>query len=69
MARKKKKEEDMPSSTSRHKPRKMVPIQERLHALLKELAERNDRPMSREIRTAIISHLEKAGLWPPTQAS
>ena len=50
-----------------HKPRKMFWLAREIHAQLKLLAEQNDRPMSREIRAAIINHLRENGLWPPAQ--
>ena len=52
---------------ARPKLRKMLWIADEIHAQLKLLAEKNDRPMSREIRAAVIKHLRESGLWPPAQ--
>lgn len=43
----------------------MVRVPPDLHALLKELAEQNSRPLSWELRLAITTHLRAAGKWPP----
>jgi hypothetical protein len=49
----------------RHKARNMVALHPDLHRQLKKLAERNNRPLSWELRKLIIDHLEQEGLWPP----
>lgn len=36
-----------------------------VHGQLKILAERNNRPLTRELRALIIQHLEENDLWPP----
>jgi predicted HicB family RNase H-like nuclease len=48
-----------------HKAKKMFRVDDDLHAVYKALAERNDRPMSRELRAALIKHAREQGMWPP----
>jgi predicted DNA-binding protein len=45
------------SSTDRHKPYKLVRIPMELYQRIKDLAERNDRPTSREVKRALEAHL------------
>ena len=54
-------------ATDRHKPRKMVPLPLAVHRLLKEMADRNDRPLSRELKRIITKAAEDAGLPPPEE--
>ncbi len=67
----KKKRDDQPaegqqsSGKDRHASRTMVRLQQDVHRQLKKLAERNSRPLTWELRLALIHHLEEAGLWPP----
>jgi hypothetical protein len=49
----------------RHLPRSMVALPPRMHRQLKKLAERNNRPVSWELRHVVQKHLEENGLWPP----
>lgn len=70
MANKRKKETDVPITaepTDQHRARKMFRIEDDIHRGYKILARRNDRPMSREFRAALIEHLRKNGLWPVPQ--
>jgi hypothetical protein len=46
----------------------MVRVQDDVHELMKQLAERNSRPLSWEVRLALIAHLQAAGMWPPPPA-
>ena len=70
MAKKKPNSDKPKNEKSRdyHVSRKMVRLPPEIHRQFKILSERNDRPMSREIRTALIRHLRDAGLWPPEPA-
>ena len=61
MVNRKKKE----SAGDQHKAQKMFRAEDDIHAGYKKLAEKNDRPMSREIRAALIKHLKENGMWPP----
>jgi hypothetical protein len=54
-----------PKAGDRHGPRNLVNVPPEVHAQLRKLAERNCRPISWELRLALIKHLEEAGLWPP----
>jgi predicted DNA-binding protein len=42
----------------RHLPHRLVRIPEELYQRLQELAERTDRPVSREVRRALEAHLK-----------
>lgn len=46
-------------STSRHKPRKMVPIPLELYEEAAELAAKGGRPVTWEIRMAIREHIDR----------
>ncbi len=48
----------------RHTSKKMFRIEDDIHRGYRILADRNDRPMSREVRAALIKHLKENGLWP-----
>jgi hypothetical protein len=52
-----------------HKSRGMIRLPEELHLLLKELADRNERAMTRELRIALVKHLKENGMWPPAEES
>jgi hypothetical protein len=49
----------------RHASHMMVRLPEDVHRQLKLLAERNNRPLTWELRGVLIKHLEENGLWPP----
>jgi hypothetical protein len=49
----------------RHTSRTLVGIPKDVHAQLAKLAERNNRPLTWELRALIIKELEAAKLWPP----
>lgn len=51
----------------RHTNRIMIAVDLELHAQLKELAERNERPLTRQVRMVLIEALRKELLWPPRQ--
>jgi predicted DNA-binding protein len=44
-------------SADRHLPYKLVRMPVALYELLKKLADRNDRPVTRELRRAVEAHL------------
>jgi predicted DNA-binding protein len=46
------------SDRDRHLPYKLVRIQKALYDRLRELADRHDRPLTRELRRAIEAHLK-----------
>ena len=50
---------------SRHKDRHMVALPGDLYDLLRQLSEREDRPIRHEIMRAIRAHLRANGLLPP----
>jgi hypothetical protein len=50
--------------TDQHKSRGMIRLPEELHTLLKELAEKNERAMTRELQIALVKHLQENGMWP-----
>jgi hypothetical protein len=54
-----------PRSRDRHKARKTISLEPGLYAHLQALADRNDRPLAREVRRILIDHLKREGLWPP----
>jgi predicted HicB family RNase H-like nuclease len=56
-------------AADRHLSGKMVRLSEDLHAQMVRLAERNDRPLTREIRRVLVAALEAEGLWPPPGTS
>lgn len=61
------KEKPVPATEApadRHTSKKMFRVSEDIHRGFTILSERNDRPMSREVRTALIKHLREHGLWP-----
>lgn len=67
MAKRKSKEQKVAKTvevTESSVAKKMVRVDDQIHAGFKKLAERNDRPMSREYRAAHIRHLKENGLWP-----
>lgn len=70
MAKKKRTEEkSVPPHTTeppvdRHLSRNMVRLPPAVHRQLKRLAERNNRPLSWELRRIVIDALEQNGLWP-----
>jgi len=49
----------------RHTSRVLVGIPAEVHAQLKLLAARNDRPLTWEIRALLVKALEAEKLWPP----
>jgi hypothetical protein len=49
----------------RHLSHHLVRLPADVHQQLKKLADRNNRPMSWELRHLVIRHLEENGLWPP----
>jgi predicted transcriptional regulator len=51
-------------NADRHRSKAMVRLDDEVHAQLKKLAERNNRPLSWEIKSILIKALERAGLWP-----
>ncbi len=55
----------VPATKDKHKAKKMFRINDELHGLFRELAEKNDRPMSRELKAALTDYLKKHGMWPP----
>jgi hypothetical protein len=63
----KKKPTDHQPPTDQHKAKGMIRLPEELHALLKQLADRNERAMTRELRIALVKHLQENGLWPPKE--
>jgi hypothetical protein len=65
------KRKNPPSSNQkdRHLPFRFVRLPEQLHRQMKKLAERNNRPLSWELRALLIEHLTANGLWPPTEES
>ena len=65
MAKRKKKEQNVDAVGDQHAAKKMFRVEDDIHAGYKALAEKNDRPMSREVRAALIKHLKDNGLWPP----
>lgn len=74
MASRKKKKVSPVSKTEappdQHKVTKQFRVDDDLHRGIKLLAERNDRPMSREFRAAIVRHLRENNMWPvPTPVS
>jgi hypothetical protein len=57
------------SPADRHKPRKMVGLPPRVYHLLRELARRNKRPLTWEIRRLVEEEAERMGLEvPPPEA-
>lgn len=54
-----------PPDEDRHLSHAMVRLPADVHQQLKILAERNNRPLTRELRALIIRHLEENDLWPP----
>jgi hypothetical protein len=56
-------------AADRHLSGKMVRIEDDVHAALQRLAADNDRPLTRELRRAVIAWLEAAGKWPPPGTS
>lgn len=65
----KKPEDKVPAATTdRHSSKKMFRIEDDIHRGFKILADRNDRPMSREVRSALVKHLRDNGLWPVPHA-
>jgi hypothetical protein len=67
MAKKPRKVKPMQTAqpTDRHRSKAMARIPEDVYDLMKELAARNSRPFSWELRLALIEHLQRNGLWPP----
>ncbi len=59
----------VPATKDKHLAKKMVRVDDTIHALFRELAEENNRPMSRELRSAHIEYLKKHGKWPPPPKS
>lgn len=57
------------AGADKHASKKMFRVPDDIHRQLKILADRNDRPMSREIRAALIRHLRDNGLWPPAESA
>jgi hypothetical protein len=55
------------SSEDRHLSHRMLRVPEDLYLQFKKLAERNDRPMSWELRRALVELLTANGLWPPEE--
>ncbi len=53
-----------PRSQDRHKARKSVSVHPALHAQMKQLARRHDRPVQWEFRRAIAEYLQKNGITP-----
>jgi hypothetical protein len=47
----------------------MLRVPEDLYLQFKKLAERNDRPMSWELRRILVEILTTNGLWPPNADS
>lgn len=54
---------------SRHGPRNMIALPDDVYEGLKELAERNDRPITRQVKSIIIEVLRREGLWPRPASS
>ncbi len=67
MAERKKKKDDKPKDESRS--RHMVRLSEEEHAMLKELADKNDRKIVAELRIALRNHFKAAGMSPPGASS
>jgi predicted DNA-binding protein len=44
-------------SSDRHLPYKLIRVPDELYRRLKELADKNDRPISRELKRALEAHL------------
>jgi hypothetical protein len=57
------------SSEDRHLSHRMLRVPEDLYLQFKKLAERNDRPMSWELRRVLVELLTANGLWPPGEES
>lgn len=51
-------------TADRHKSQKMFRLDLDIHEALKEICEEEDRPISREIRSALIDRLKAKGKWP-----
>lgn len=66
IAMSKKKPSSEPSKDQHRSPH-MVRLAADVYEAMKSLAAENDRPMTREIRQALIAHLEAAGHWPPQE--
>jgi hypothetical protein len=49
----------------RHQARALVGIPLDVHQQLKRLAEKNNRPLTWELRAALVKFLEENGMWPP----
>jgi hypothetical protein len=64
MAQEKKKKGAEPSK-DRHVAKNMIRVSDLIYQQLKLLASENQRPVSWEIRLALIRHLEQHGKWPP----
>lgn len=50
-------------SSDRHVPSAMMRVDKKLHAKLKTLAKRHDRPIGRELRRILVEEFRKQGLW------
>ena len=50
-----------------HRSKNMVRIPDDVFEAVRRLAEQNDRPITREIRQALIAWLEAKGCWPPQE--
>ena len=48
-----------------HRGKAMVRIPADVFDAMRRLADKNDRPLTREIRQALIAWLESKGEWPP----
>ncbi len=54
---------DTAKSKDRHKPRKMIAIDPKVHAAIVALAKANRRPVTWEIEGILIEALKIAGYW------
>jgi hypothetical protein len=61
---KKNKPADATEKGDRHRSTKLVRIGDDVHGSLSQLAKRNDRPLTWELRRILIAALKKEGLWP-----
>lgn len=55
--------------TDYHQSSTLVRLADDVAIPMRELAAKNDRALAREVRRAIIAHLEREGLWPPPASS
>jgi hypothetical protein len=58
-----KKKQDRPKD--QHRARNMVRLPDDLHQAMKGLSQANGRPLTWEVRQALIAWLQAKGRWPP----